>query len=230
MMRARQYFEAVAKKEPDSALGPTWVALCHWFELQRGWSQAPEETRDQACRWAEEAATKDDADGQAQTVLSHVHLMNRNYEAALAAGRAATATRPGCANSNGFFANVLHHCGENDEAIRHINLAIRYHPLNPPFFRNILAAAHQARNEFDAAIAAAKQVVESAPADITARLTLVSAYVKSNRVDLAKQVASEISRLDPNFSVKRFADLQYYRDGSYLEQLAEDLRASGLPG
>ncbi len=161
--------------------------------------------------------------------MSHMHLVNRDYEAALATGRAATAIRPGCANSNGFFANVLHHCGENDEAIRHINLAIRFHPLNPPFFRNILAAAHRAKNELDAAIATAKQVVESAPADITARLTLTSAYVTSNKMDLAKQVASEISRLDPDFSVKRFADSQHYRDGRYLEQLAEDFRASGLP-
>jgi adenylate cyclase len=229
MVMARQYFEAVAKIEPDSAIGPTWVALCHSFELERGWSQAPEKTRELVGRWVEVAVDKEDADGQAQTVLSHVHLMNRDYEAALAAGRAATATRPGCANSNGFFANVLHHCGENDEAIRHINLAIRFHPLNPPFFRNILAAAHCAKNELDAAIATAKQVIESAPADISARLVLASAYVKSNRMDLAKQIATEIPRLDPNFSIKRFADSQCYRDGRYLEQFLEDLRASGLP-
>jgi TolB-like protein len=229
MVRARQYFEAVARKEPDAALGPTWVALCHSFELERGWSQAPEETKELARRWAEEAAAKEDTDGQAQTVLSHVHLMNRDYDAALAAGRAATATRPGCANSNGFFANVLHHCGENDEAIHHINLAIRFHPLNPPFFRNILAAAHRAKNEFDAAIATAKQVIESAPADIPARLVLTSAYVKSNRMDLAKQIAAEIAKLDPNFSVKRFADSQCFRDGRYLAKFSEDLRASGLP-
>jgi class 3 adenylate cyclase len=229
MVRARHYFESVAKMQPDSAIGPTWVAFCHLFELERGWSQEPEETKELARHCAEEAAVKDDADGQAQTLLSHMHLMNRDYEAALATGRAATATRPGCANSNGFFANVLHHCGENDEAIRHINLAIQFHPLNPPFFRGILAAVHRAKNELDAAIATATQVVETAPNDITARLTLTSAYVKSNRMDLAKQVASEISRLDPNFSVKRFADSQCYRDGGYLEQLCEDLRESGLP-
>lgn len=229
IVMARQYFEAVARIEPTSAIGPTWVALCHSFELQRGWSQAPEKTRELVRRWAEEAVDKEDADGQAQTVLSHVHLMNRDYEAALAAGRAATATRPGCANSNGFFANVLHHCGENDEAIHHINLAIRFHPLNPPFFRNILAAAYRAKDEFDAAITTAKQVIESAPSDIPARLVLSSAYVKSNRIDLAKQTAAEIARLDPNFSVKRFADSQNFRDGTYLAQFSEDLRASGLP-
>jgi len=229
MVMARQYFEAVSKREPDSAIGPTWVTLCHSFELERGWSQAPEKTRELVGFWAEQAVDKEDADGQAQTVLSHVHLMNQDYEAALSAGRMATATRPGCANSNAFFANVLHHCGENDEAIHHINLAIRFHPLNPPFFRNILAAAHAARNEFDAAIATAKQVIESAPADIPARLVLTSAYVESNRVDLAKQIAAEIATLDPKFSVKRFADSQNFRDGRYLVQLSKDLRKSGLP-
>ena len=46
MVRARQYFEAVARLEPSSALGATWVALCYWFELQRGWSQMPDQTKD----------------------------------------------------------------------------------------------------------------------------------------------------------------------------------------
>ncbi|MFQ5565040.1 MAG: adenylate/guanylate cyclase domain-containing protein [Paracoccaceae bacterium] len=229
IVRARQYFESVAEMQPDSAIGPTWVALCHLFELERGWSREPEETKKLARHCAEEASAKDDADGQAQTLLSHMHLMNRDYEAALEMGRAATATRPGCANSNGFFANVLHHCGENDEAIRHINLAIRYHPLNPPFFRSILAAVHRARNELESAIATATQLVETAPEDIPARLVLTSAYVRSDRIDLARPVASEIVQLEPDFSVKRFADSQCYRDRAYLEQFCADLRKSGLP-
>jgi adenylate cyclase len=230
IVRARHYFESVAKMQPDSAIGPTWVAFCHLLELERGWSQEPEKTKELARHCAEEAVLKEDADGQAQTLLSHMHLMNRDYEAALATGRAATATRPGCANSNGFFANVLHHCGENDEAIRHINLAIRFHPLNPPFFRSILAAAYRAKNELDAAIATATQVVETAPEDIPARLILTSAYVKSGRMDLARSVASKIVQLEPNFSVERYADSQCYRDRAYLEQFCEDLRESGLPG
>jgi len=229
MVIARQYFETVAKMTPAAALGPTWVALCYWFELQRGWSRAPVKTREMARQWAEQAAAKEDCDGQAQTVLSHVHLLNRDYEAALAAGRAATETRPGCAYANGFFANVLHHCGDNDEAIHHINLSIRFHPLSPPFFRNILAAAHRARNDLDAAIACASQVAAAAPADVAARIILASAYVRSSRMDLAKQVAAEIIRVEPGFSIKRYIETQCYRDTGYLTQIAEDLRAAGLP-
>ena len=229
MVRSRQYFEKVTQLEPDTALGPTWVSLCHWYELQNGWSQSPQQTRELACHWAEKASTKEDEDGQAQTVLSHVHLLNHDYESALAAGHAATSTRPGCANSNAFFANVLHYCGENNDAIRHIKLAIRYHPLNPPFFRNILASAYMAKGELDAAISTAVQVIESAPGDIAARLILASTYVKSDKMDLANKIASEITHLDPNFSVEQFAASQYYRDGDYLKEFANDLKASGLP-
>ena len=72
-------------------------------------------------------------------------------------------------------------------------------------------------------------MIESAPDDTPARLTLTSAYVKSDKMDLARQVASEITQLDPDFSIKRFAETQYFRDASYLEQFCGDLRASGLP-
>ena len=229
MVMARQYFETVAKMRPDAALGPTWVALCYWFELQRGWSRAPEKTREHARRWAEEAAAKEDGDGQALTVLSHVHLLNRDFDKALAAGRAATETRPGCAYANGFFANVLLHCGENDEAIHHINLALRFHPLAPPFFRNILAAALRAKGDLDAAIASARAVAESAPGDLAAKIILASAYARSGRTELARQVAADIARVDPGFSIRRFVEMQCYRDAGYLGELAEDLRAAGLP-
>jgi TolB-like protein len=228
MVRARQHFETVAKMHPEVSTGATWVALTHWFDIQRGWAQSPETSRDLAGQFAETAAAMEDTDGQAHTVLSHVHLMNRNYDEALAAGRGAIANRPGCANANGFYANVLHYCGEHDEAIRHINLAMRYQPLHPPFFKNILSAAYLAKNELVSAISTAKQTIELAPADILARLILTSAYVRSDRQDLAKETVAEIENLDPSFSVTRFADTQYYRSAEFVEQFSAELRSAGL--
>ena len=229
MLIARNYFENVSRLEPNSALGPMQVAMCYWYDLQKGWSQPVEPIRAQAIEWAEKAAQKEDEDGQALTVLSHVHLMNRDYEAALEAGRAATSTRPGCANSNAFFANVLHHCGEDDEAIRHIKLAMRFNPLNPPLFRNILSGAYLAKADLEAAIEIAEETLSFANADITSHLQLANAYERSNQHDRARQYAEEVLQMDPGFSLKKFAHAQFYRNRDYVDEMAETLRAAGLP-
>ena len=204
-------------------------ALTHWFDIQRGWTQTPDTSKRLACEWAEKASALADADGQAQTVLSHIYLLNREFDEALSAGRKAVLTRPACANANGFFANVLYYCGELEDAVRHISLAMRYHPLNPPFFKNVLAAAYLGKNELEAAISTAKQTTEIAPTDVMARLTLVSAYVRAKERERSDEIVSEIKKLAPDFSVRRFAESQFYRNNKINQQLMNELINAGLP-
>jgi adenylate cyclase len=160
MRSARQWFERVAELRPDVPIGATWTALTHWFDVQRGWSDHPETSKQDARRWAEIAVAMQDADGQAHTVLSHVYLMDRRFEEALAAGRQAIANRPSCAYANFFYGNVLHYCDEQDEAIHYIKLGMRYQPLHPPFYVQMLAAAYRAKEDFDAAILSAREAAQ----------------------------------------------------------------------
>ena len=229
MMNARQYFEKVTVMHPELATGPTWVALTHWFDIQRGWTQSPDTSKQLACEWAEKAGALEDADGQAQTVLSHIYLLNRQFDEALTAGRTAVLTRPACANANGFFANILYYCDELEDAVRHISLAMRYHPLNPPFFKNVLAAAYLGKNELETAINTAKQTIELAPTDVMARLILTSAYVRGKERERYGKVVSEIIQLAPAFSVRRFTETQFYRNPEINKQLMKELVSAGLP-
>lgn len=229
IVRARQLFEKVGEMCPEASVGTTWIALTHWVDVQRGWSDDPEGSKLLARKFAEEADAMEYSDGQAQTVLSHVYLMDGEHEAALEAGRRAVTNRPACANANGFYANVLHYCGAHDDAIRHIELAMKFQPLHPPFFRNVLAASYLAKDMPERALEAAHQVLEIAPKDIVARLIMTSAYVRSKHADLARQTAIEVKELDPSFSVRRFAENQYYRDEGFLQQYTADLLTAGLP-
>ena len=120
MARARQAFEAVDRMQPKISMGATWVALCHWFDAFKGWRSEPSTSLKMAGDWAEKAVSMDDPDGQAHMVQSHVHLMNRRFDDALIVGRKAVQLRPNCTNANGFFANVLHFCGEQRDAIDHV--------------------------------------------------------------------------------------------------------------
>lgn len=229
IVRARQLFMKVAEMCPDASVGPTWVALTYWLEIQRGWSESPDESRALARKFAEAADAMEYSDGQAQTVLSHVYLMDGDLDAALAAGHRAVSNRPACANANGFYANVLHYSGAYEDAIRHMELAMRFQPLHPPFFRNVLAASYLAKGLNDRAVEIAQPVLEIAPNDVVARLILTSAHIRAGRVDLARRVGAEIGEIEPAFSVKRFLATQYYRDERFLEELSSSLREAGLP-
>jgi adenylate cyclase len=228
MQRARQYFERVAEIRSEVPVGATWVAMSHWFDIQRGWSESPEKSKELARQWAEVAASMQDADGQAHSALSYLYLIERRFDEALAAGRQAVANRPSCAYANCFYGNVLHYCGEQDGAIHHLKLAMRVQPLHPPFYLHMLALAYRAKGELDAAVLTAKQALELTPDDLATRIVLTAAYVGLGRLDQAEETAAEVQRLDPSFSLAQFAAAQPYRDSALLEKFVADLRSAGL--
>ncbi|MGQ0525102.1 MAG: winged helix-turn-helix domain-containing protein [Betaproteobacteria bacterium] len=229
MVEAQRAFEALSGMRPDSSIGPTWVALCHWVGYMRRWSGSQSESKQLAKRWGEAAAALQDADGQAHTVLAHVRLLDREFDAALDAGRNALLLRPGCANANGFFGNVLHFCGQQAEAIAHLRKGIRLQPVYPPFFASILAAAYLIGGHTDPAMVVAKEGLRLNPRDLQSRLVLVAANQLAGHQELATTFGREILRLEPDFSVGKHYGDQPYRDNKIVETQVEACRAAGLP-
>ncbi len=219
MIEARKAFEAVATARPESSIGATWAALTHWIDYMRRWSTDQGESKRLAKRWAESAATLPDVDGQAHTVLAHVRLLDREFDAALEAGRQAVTIRPGCANANGFFGNVLHYCGEQHLAIDHVRKGIRRQPIYPPFFAGVLATSYFASGQPESAAAAAKEALRLNPRDLQARLVLASAAQRTGGRELARAFAREILRLEPGFSIDAYCDGQPYRHPETTEAI-----------
>jgi class 3 adenylate cyclase/TolB-like protein len=227
--KAKGHFERIVELVPDSPLGPTWIAMCLWFEATRGWAAEPEQARFDAGVWAEKAVASEDADGQAHTVLGNVRLLQRRYEEAVEVARRAVAIRPGCTNSNGFLANVLLHCGEPQGALTHIKRAIRLSPVYPPWFLEILAASYREAGEIGLAVIAAQEVLRLTPHSIQGRVILVSSLARAGWAADAKRVGAEILSEDQGFSLKRFSEQQVFRDEAVVERIVEDLREAGLP-
>ena len=229
ILRARRFFEVVDKRQPRVSTGATWVALCHWFDAFKAWGENPAASLALAGDWAEKAIGMEDADGQAHMVLGHVHLMNRRFDEALVTGREAVALRPNCTNANGFFANILHFCGEQDDAIEHVTWSIRYSPIYPPFFADVLALALLFRDHFKAAEAVAGESLRVNPGGAPAQLVQAAAYSAREMSGDAREAAERVIAGDPDFSVQRFTEKQPYRRPSDLEAFASRLIAAGLP-
>ncbi len=226
---ARRHFELVSQLHPEASIGPTWVALTHWYDYQRGWTVSRDESKQLAKEWAERCAALPDADGQAHTVLSHLYLLDQDFDAALASGKDAVSNRPNCTHANGFYANVLHYCGEHETALHHIKLAMRYSPMHPILFKDILAATYRAAGDLDQAAQAAHAAIASHPNDLIARLILASLAVMKDEPEKWAAITQDICRLDPTFSIARFAEGQPYRSKKFLEEFVAELHGAGLP-
>lgn len=226
---ARTFFERLSELAPNSPFGPTWMALCLWFESTRGWAVNPVEARDQAGAWAERAIVMEDADGQAHTVLGNVRLLQRRFDEAVAIAREALEIRPGCANANGFLANVLLYCGEPQKAMLHARRAIRYMPVYPPWFVEILATSYRDAGMLDLSTISAREILRILPAATEGRLVLASALVRSGWLADARRVAREARELDGNLTLGRWASSQPYRDADVLARVIDDLRTAGVP-
>ncbi len=229
MARARACFARVAELAPDSPLGATWVALCLWFDSTRGWAADVAQAREQAGLWAERAVTMEDADGQAHTVLGNVRLLQRRFDEALSVAREALDIRPGCTNANAFLANVLLYCGDPQRAVLHARRAIRYMPVYPPWFVEILAAAYRDAGLLDFAVVTAREIARIAPSALQGRLILASALGRNGWPADARRVARDARVLDPNLSLGRWALSQPYRNANVLAGIVDDLRRLGVP-
>jgi adenylate cyclase len=229
LSEARRQFELVSKLHPEASIGPTWVALTHWYDYQRGWTDSRDESKRLAKDWAEKGAALPDTDGQAFTVLSHLHLIDRDFDAALASGRNAVLNRPGCTHANAFYANVLLYCCEHETALHHIKLAMRYSPVHPVFFKDIIAAAHRALGDLDQAEEFANAAIARDPKDQNAQLILTSLAVQKNESEKCAGITKDICNIDPAFSIAKFAETQPYRNQKFLDEFLADLRSAGLP-
>jgi TolB-like protein/Flp pilus assembly protein TadD len=229
MAIARENFERVTVLAPHSSLGPTYVAFSHWWDAFRGWSDAPARSLDEAAEWAQRAMTMEDADGQAHTVMAHVHLLRREHDKALEVAQQAVSLRPQCVNANGHFGNILYYYGKPGEALEKVQRAIRNTPIYPPWFVDILAASYKEDGQLDNATAAAREALRLKPDDLDARLILIDAYQSAGRHARAREIAQEVLTIDPSFSLARWSTAQPYREPAILERIVESLRTAGLP-
>jgi len=225
---ARENFEQVARFAPESSIGPALVAFAHWWDAFRGWTASPARSFELAEQWAERAMPMEDADGQAHTVMAHIHLLRREHDLALKVAEEAVALRPSCSNANPHLGNILYYCGRPAEAADRMRQSMRLTPVHAPWFKVVLAASCKEIRQWDEADAAAREAVRMRPDEIDARLVLIEVCRATGNERSAREFVQEVSTLRPDFSLSRWAETQPYRDPAVLERITANLRAAGL--
>jgi adenylate cyclase len=228
MYGARRLFQEVIELEPDSPIGYAEMAWTYYFDVERGWSEAPSESLERMSELAHRALALGDVSGFSHLILGHMHLMRREHDEALALSEQALEKRPSCQAAWGLKANILNYSGRPEEAIPLAKQSLRLSPVAQTFFPEVLATAHYLSGRLEEAMTAAHEALALAPDSLDARVVLAASLVETGRLDAAREAGREILSIDPGFTLERFVASQPYRDPAALERLMDSLRLAGL--
>jgi TolB-like protein/class 3 adenylate cyclase len=224
---ARPLVEEALALDPGYASAYAALANVNIGEVYVGASKSPRESLDRAEELAKKALTLNDSNFYAHTILSLTYIFKKQFDKAISPAEKAVALSPNSAWACFMFGTALFHSERFEEAIPHFKKSLRLSPIPIGQCLNNLAGAYRFLGRYDEAIATFKKLLQLQPDYLPARASLAATYVMAGREEEARAEAAEVMRIDPQFSLERFAKTFPFRQ-ALVDQLVEAWRKAGL--
>jgi len=124
--------------------------------------------------------------------------------------------------------DILIFAGRPEEAIGLVKRAMRLNPIHPVQYLFSLGHAYFLTGQYEEAIATLRRALNRSPNFLPIHVYLAAIYIELGREEEAHAAAAEVLRLDPKFSVERFAKNLPYKDQTELERIFDAMREMGL--
>ncbi len=227
-VQARKIFEECIALDPVYPGPYVMLAWTHLTAVYNGWSKSPEESITEALELAQRAIALDSTQADAFSLLANIYLLTGQYEKAVTVGERAVALNPNRADSHVWLAMILTSSGKPEDAVELIYKAIRLNPFPPNWYFLTLGNVFFLMGEYNQAIEAYRKAIQRSPDFLLAHIGLAASYSASNRAEDAREVASQIVKIDPKFSLEAFARSLTYKSGNHKEFWIDSLRKAGL--
>ena len=119
--------------------------------------------------------------------------------------------------------------GRPEEAVGWVKKAMRLNPYYPDWYPGALGFAYYQARQYEEAIAPLKEAVGRNPKALWMRLPLAASYAQLGRDEEAREVATKILEINPEFSTKRWSKGYAFKDPADWEHYLDGLRKAGLP-
>ncbi len=225
---ARQKAEEAIALDPKysdaySLLGKTHI-LDVWFK----WSESPKGSMGNAFKLAKKALALNEDNSGAHRILSNIYLLKRQHDEAIAESQRAVSLAPNAADEIYQLGVILRFSGKAKEAVSMFESAIRLNPMPPASYLYQLGLSYAFIGEFEKAIAICKKALPENPNDFVGRITLTIAYSSLGREEEARSEATEVLRIDPNFTLEYALKTWPYKNQADRDLVVGALRKAGL--
>jgi len=226
-VRAKQLLEEAIALDPEYGVAYGFLGSCHLFDAIYGWSKSPSKSIKRAFELAQKALSLDDSLSQPYVVISRIYLLQGKHEKAIAEAQQAIEINPNGAWAIFNLGWILRCAGRPEEGIPLMKKSIRLNPISHVTEFDTLGRAYFLAGRYEEAIAAYKTTVKLDPDYRDAHVGLAATYAVLGREEEARTEVSEILRIEPSFSIKKYERFMYFQVG--LEPEIEGLRKAGLP-
>jgi len=225
--QAQQMFEKAIEVDPQYAEAYAWRGMTYMLGWFNGWNRTPQVLE----RWSEVARTALALDASfpvAHQSLAWLSLFQRQHEQAIAAAKQSIALDPNWAEGYLTLATMLNFAGSPGESIEWIKWAMRLNPRYGPEYPLTLGWAYVIAGRYEEALVPLTQALPLIPNNLQLHWALVICYVELEREAEARSTASEMLRINPQFSTEMVWPFMLNKDPACTEHQLAALRRAGL--
>jgi TolB-like protein len=205
------------------------LAKTHLNDYWLGTSKSPKDSFEKSIELLQKAIILDDTCAEAHALLGYTFSNTGQHDEAVAEGEKAVALNPNSADSHLSFGKILTFAGRYEESIPELKTAIRLNPIPPNIYLYSLGISYALTGQFDEAITWCEKAVRREPDSLLARLFMASIYSRAGRDEKARIEAAEVLRINPKFSLEKFAKSVTYKNQEDVERtISAPLRKAGL--
>ncbi|MGA2315001.1 MAG: tetratricopeptide repeat protein [Thermodesulfobacteriota bacterium] len=226
---ARQLAEEAIALDPGYALAYSYAALALAHEVLVGVYTNPREALERGMKLVQKAVALDDSLAHPHEILGKYYIMlNKDYEKGIAEAERAVTLEPNSVDAYTQLGINLLAAGRPTEAIPILQKAMRLSPIPPHLCLLTLGICYRCTGQYEEAIAIYRRILQKEPNQLLTQVSLVATLMQAGKEDEARAEAAKVLRIDPNFSLERFAKLSLYKDRSETDRLINALRKAGL--
>ena len=226
--KARKIIEDIISIEPNYAMAYGLLGETYMMDVWFGTTKSPIDSLRKAASMLEKALYFDKSLGAPYAILGHINVLKREWEKGISLGYQAIELEPNGANSHYHLGMGLNFADRSEEAIPILKKAIRLNPVASGLYVHHIAIAYRMMEQYDKAVEYGEKAVQRSPNYHFAHLNLAACYLLAGREEEARAEAKEVIRLNPGFSLVKFAKTVPLKNQEELKRFIAALRRSGL--
>jgi adenylate cyclase len=228
---ARQLAEEAIALDPGYALAYSYAAMALAHEVFVGAYTNPRETLERGMKLVQKAVALDESLAHPHETLGKYYIwLNKDYEKGVAEAERAVALEPNSVDAHTQLGVNLLWAGRPAEAIPILQKALRLSPIPLYVCLNTLAQCYRVTGKYEEAIAIWRRTLEKQSNQLLSQLGITAALMQAGKEDEARAEAARVLRIDPQFSLERFATTitSVFKDRSVADNYIIALRKAGL--